>query len=95
MFDNTQSGLGPIKVYTSDNGGLSNEQIVEMALDRIIYIAYGTHPAIKEQARAFKDQMTNVLLHYVALAKKQERDTICQVLISNGHQDMANIIRRV
>ena len=94
MLDN-EMGLGPIKVYTSDNGGLSNEQIVEMALDRIIYIADGTHPAIKEQARAFKDQMANVLLYYVGLAKKQERDTICQILISNGHQDMANIIRRV
>ena len=94
MLDN-EMGLGPIKVYTSDNGGLSNEQIVEMALDRIIYIADGTHPAIKEQARVFKDQMANVLLHYVGLAKKQERDTICQILISNGHQDMANIIRRV
>ena len=94
MLDN-EMGLGPVKVYTSDNGGLSNEQIVEMALDRIIYIADGTHPAIKEQARAFKDQMANILVHYVALAKKQERDTICQVLISNGHQDMANIIRRV
>ena len=95
MIDNTDSSLGPVKVYTSDNGGLSNEQIVEMALDRIIYIADGTHPAIKEQARAFKDQMANVLLYYVGLAKKQERDTICQILISNGHQDMANIIRRV
>jgi|TARA_Y100000114_G_scaffold74076_1_gene67908 hypothetical protein len=94
MLDN-EMGLGPVKVYTSDNGGLSNEQIVEMALDRIIYIADGTHPAIKEQARAFKDQMANILVHYVALAKKQERDTICQILISNGHQDMANIIRRV
>jgi len=94
MLDN-EMGLGPIKVYTSDNGGLSNEQIVEMALDRIIYIADGTHPAIKEQARAFKGQMANILVHYVALAKKQERDTICQILISNGHQDMANIIRRV
>jgi hypothetical protein len=94
MLDN-EMGLGPIKVYTSDNGGLSNEQIVEMALDRIIYIADGTHPAIKEQARAFKDQMANILVHYVALAKKQERDTICQILISNGHQDMANIIRRL
>ena len=94
MLDN-EMGLGPVKVYTSDNGGLSNEQIVEMALDRIIYIADGTHPAIKEQARAFKDQMANVLLYYVGLAKKQERDTICQILISNGHQDMANIIRRV
>jgi hypothetical protein len=94
MLDN-EMGLGPVKVYTSDNGGLSNEQIVEMALDRIIYIADGTHPAIKEQARAFKDQMANILVHYVALAKKQERDTICQILISNGHQDMANIIRRL
>ena len=86
MFDNTDSSLGPVKVYTSNNGGLSNEQIVEMALDKIIYIADGTHPAIKEQARAFKDKMANILVHYVALAKKQERDTICQILISNGHQ---------
>ena len=87
--------LGVIEAKTTSFGGHPPEFWASRLTEKIVSHSENEDPHIKEQARAFKDQMTNVLLHYVALAKKQERDTICQVLISNGHQDMANIIRRV
>ena len=84
-----------VSVYTSNNGGHTNEQLVEMALAKLINISEDAHPAIKEQAKAFRDKIAYVMLQYIALAKKEERATIMYTLEKNGHSDMANIIRRL
>lgn len=84
-----------VSVYTSENGGHSNEQLVEMALEKLINVSDSAHPAIKEQANVFKNQIAYIMLKYITLARKEERATITHILDKNGHIDLANIIRRL
>lgn len=87
--------VGSIGVTTSDNGGLSSDQIAEMARKKIVYVSDDAPPAIKEQAQVFADRVEDVVRFYIDLAKREERGTICQTLRKAGHNDIADFIRRL
>jgi len=87
--------VGGISVATSDNGGLSSDQIAEIAKNKIIYVAENAPPAIKEQAQVFSEKVEEILRFYIDLAKREERGTICQTLRNAGHTDIAEYIRRL
>jgi len=95
MFDLGLTEVGAVNVVTSDNGGLSNDQIAEMAANKIVYVSDSAPPAIKEQAHVFSDKVHNILRYYVDLARREERATIVQTIKEAGHPDLANIIRRL
>ena len=50
-----------VNVMTSDNGGLSSEQITELALDKIVRVSQDAPPAIRDQAEAFKEEIRSVI----------------------------------
>jgi hypothetical protein len=87
--------VGSIGVTTSDNGGLSSDQIAEMARKKIVYVSDEAPPAIKEQAQVFADRVEDVVRFYIDLAKREERGSICQTLRKAGHNDIADFIRRL
>ena len=54
MFSvNTNTIVGQVGVATSDNGGLSTEQISELAVNKIVSISENAPEPIKQQAEAF------------------------------------------
>ena len=77
MFNVGVSQAGEVNVMTSDSGGLSNDQIAEMATNKIVYVSEGSPEEIRLQAEAFKDRVRNLLQFYVELARREERATIC------------------
>lgn len=87
--------VGSIGVTTSDNGGLSSDQIAEMARNKIVYVSEDAPPAIKDQAQVFADRVEEVVRFYIDLAKREERGSICQTLRNAGHNDIAELIRRL
>ena len=95
MFNLSLGEIGSVNVVTSDKGGLSNDQIAEMAANKIVYVSESAPPAIKEQAHVFSDKVKNLLRYYVDLARKEERATIVQQIKEAGQPDLANIIRRL
>jgi hypothetical protein len=60
-----------VNVMTSDEGGLSTEQLTELAMDKVINVADSAPPAIRDQAEAFRGSIENVLRHYIELARRQ------------------------
>ena len=86
---------GTVSVVTSDEGGLSNEQLAEMAKNKIVSVSETAPEPIKQQAHIFADNVQNILMFYIDLAKKEERATICNRLRTMGHPDLADIIRRL
>lgn len=86
---------GMVDVVTSDSGGLSSDQIAELARKKIVYVAEDAPPAIRDQAQVFADRVENVVRYYIDLAKREERATICQTLRNAGHSDIADYIRRL
>ena len=95
MFNVNVSQLGSVVVKTSEQGGLSNEQIADLAVDKIASVSEDAPPHLKEQAKLFKEQLKGIIHHYILLARKEERATIIQALGSSGHKEMAEYIRRL
>tara|TARA_R100000353_G_C6507988_1_gene195879 strand:- start:895 stop:1071 length:177 start_codon:yes stop_codon:yes gene_type:complete len=54
-----------------------------------------SHPLIAQQAEAFKESVSNVILFYMKEAIKSDRTTLIALLEQQGHQDMAEILRRL
>ena len=94
MFD-IGSDIGSVNVVTSQNGGLSNDQIAEIASNKIIYVSDEAPEPIRQQAEAFKDRVRNILQYYVELARREERATICNKIREAGQLELADAIRRL
>lgn len=86
---------GAVNVMTSSNGGHSPEQIAELCVDRLIRVADTAPPELAMQARAFKEQMLAVVLHYVRMAAVEDRATVIAKLEQAGAADVAQQIRRL
>lgn len=95
MFKVGVSQVGSVNVMTSDKGGLTNEQIADLAVDKIASVSEDAPPHVKQQAKLFREQLKGVIFHYLLLARKEERGTIIQALRSSGHKEMAEYIRRL
>ena len=95
MFNVNVSQLGSVIVKTSEQGGLNNEQIADLAVEKIASVSEDAPPHLKQQAKLFKEQLKGIIHHYLLLARKEERGTIIQALRSSGHKEMAEYIRRL
>jgi len=84
--------IGTVKVFTTVDRGFTPEEIAERALDKIIYVGEQSHPLILEQARAFKDSLRTVLIHYLREAQDNERITLAAKLRAAGHSNIADIL---
>ena len=95
MFEVNVGSVGSVNVVSSDNGGLSNDQIADMAANKIMYISDETPEPIRLQAEAFKDRVRNLVQYYVELARREERATICAKVREAGQHQLADAIRRL
>jgi len=87
--------VGTVGVMTSDNGGHSPEQVAELCVDKIISISDQAHPALQQQARAFREQLLKIVAHYIKMGAQQDRATVCAKLREAGFSDLADQIRRL
>jgi hypothetical protein len=95
MFELGISNVGSVNVMTSDKGGLTNEQVADLAVDKIVSISDEAPAHIRQQANQFREHLKKVMYNYLLLARREERGTIIQVLKSSGHKEMAEYIRRL
>ena len=96
MFQaNGQGNLGQVQVFTSNEGGHSPEQMADMAMNKIMVINEKAPPPIRDQAIAYRDNVRNVILYYLQQMAQSERTTIWALLRKQGHENMAEIIRRL
>ena len=88
-------GVTSVNVATSDNGGLSTDQIVELAADKLLNVAETAPQPIRDQAMAFQENIRIVLKQYIDLARREERGTIAQKIRESGQTELADLIRRL
>lgn len=86
---------GAVNVMTSSNGGHSPEQVAELCVERLISVSDNAPPEIAIQARAFREQMLAVVLHYVKMAAREDRESVIAKLEQVGSADVAQQIRRL
>ena len=87
--------MSSVNVMTSDEGGHSTEQLVELAMDKILRVSDTAPPVIKEQAEVFQSNIRHVLYHYLELARKEERASIAHKMAKAGNSEMAELVRRI
>ena len=91
----SSSEIGDALVFTSSNRGHSPEEMAEMALNKIMSVSETAPPVIRDQAFAHRQRLKEVLLFYMSKMCQSERTTIWALMKQQGHDDMAEIIRRL
>jgi|TARA_R110002126_G_scaffold77846_1_gene194117 hypothetical protein len=89
------SEIGNALVFTSDNRGHSPEDMAEMALNKIMMVSDSAPPVIRDQAYAHRQRLKEVLIYYMNKMCQSERTTLWALMKQQGHEDMAEIIRRL
>ena len=84
-----------VKVVTTNNRGLTVEEVAELCLEKIVSVADTAPPAIKDQAHAFKNQIRPILVFYMRQAVKSDRTTVYNIIRDAGHPDVAEFVRRL
>ena len=60
MFNVSFSEIWSVNVKTSHQGGLTNEQIADLAVDKIASVSDQAPPHVRQQAKLFKEQFAKI-----------------------------------
>jgi len=86
---------GDVNVQTTSGRGHTPEELSANAVAKIISISDHADPAIKRQAEAFRDRMFQVIVHTLEQAIKSDRTTLYNEFKKQGHDDVAEILRKL
>jgi hypothetical protein len=92
VFDAVSATIGNVMVMTTEGRGFTPEEIAERALDKIIYVGSEAHPAIRDQAEAFKDSIRQVLVHYMHEAVRSHNVTLVSKFKRAGYPELTSIL---
>ncbi len=96
MFDmEIKMSPGEINVQTTQDRGHTTQELSANAVNKIISIADTADPVIRQQAEAFKERMFYVIFHALNQAVESERTTLYNKFKKQGHDDMAEILRKL
>ena len=84
-----------VRVKTTDYRGFTPEEVAELCVKRIVNVSDEAPPAIRDQARAFERQITNIVAFYMREAIKSDRTTVYNALTDAGSPELAELIRRL
>ena len=96
MFDlEVKMEPGNINVQTTSERGHTSEELAANAVAKIINIADSADPVLRQQAEMFRERMFYVIVHTLNQAIKSERTTLYNEFKKQGHDDMAEILRKL
>ena len=84
-----------VYIQTTDNRGQTPEEVAERCVNKLIGISNNAHPAIKEQAHAYRKEMEKIIAIYMRQAIKSDRTTVYNAIKDSGNPKLAEYIRRM
>jgi len=84
-----------VGVRTTSKRGFTAEELAEQAAERIVSVSDSAHPALREQAHAFRGQVAKLVELYLKQAIRSDRTTVYNALNDAGHPELAELIRRL
>ena len=84
-----------VGVQTTNNRGFTPEELSVDCVQKLIRVSDSAHPAIRDQAKAFKTQMERTVAYYMRQSIRSDRTTVYNALIDAGHPQLAELIRRL
>ena len=90
-----ESNIGDVVVETTENRGLSPEELAERAVEQIVSVSSSVDPVVRQQAEAFKNRIYHVVLGIIKQAIRSDRTTLSNEFIQQGHPELADLLRRL
>lgn len=84
--------LGTVLVHSVSNRGFTPEELAEQALNKIIYVGDQSHPAIREQAQAYREHIREVLVFYMKRAVESRNTTLSNRFTEAGHPELIKLL---
>lgn len=84
-----------VSVSTTDGRGHTPEELAELCAAKLISVSDEAHPAIREQAKAFRAAIVHVVTRYMKEAVTNDRVTVYNALVDAGHPQLADAIRKL
>ena len=84
-----------VDVVTTENRGFSPDEVAERCVEKLISVSDTAHPAIRDQANAYKKHMEKVVAFYMREAIRSDRTTMYNAIKDAGHPELAEAIRRL
>jgi len=89
------AAVGNVMIATTSNRGHTPEELAERCAERLISVSQDAHPALRDQALAFKADITVLLTKYLKEAVTNDRVTVYNALVDAGHPQLADAIRKL
>jgi len=84
-----------VTVQTTEGRGFTPDEVAERCVSKLISVADTAHPAIRDQAKAYKAHMEKVVAFYMREAIRSDRTTVYNALVDAGHPELAEAIRKL
>lgn len=84
-----------VEIRTTEGRGFTPDELAEQCVQKIISVSDDTHPAVRDQARAFSKHIEKLIAYYMRQAIRSDRTTVYNALKDAGHPDLAELIRRL
>ena len=83
---------GDVKVMATSHRGFTPEEVAERALNKIIYVGSQTHPTIRDQAEAFRENIRKVLVFYMKEAVRSHNVSLVTKFKQAGYPELVKIL---
>ncbi len=94
-FEGVTLSPGIVEVQTTQHRGFTPEEVADRCLTKLLSVSDTAPPAIRDQAIAYKEHMSAVLVFYMKEAVQSDRTTVNNALLDAGQKDLAELIRRM
>tara|TARA_Y100000114_G_scaffold49293_1_gene44979 strand:- start:2983 stop:3273 length:291 start_codon:yes stop_codon:yes gene_type:complete len=84
-----------VNIETTNNRGFTPEETAERCVNKLIGISNNAHPAIRDQAHAYRKEMEKIIAIYMRQAIKSDRTTVYNAIKDSGNPKLAEYIRRM
>lgn len=84
-----------VSVMTTSNRGHTPEELAELCANKLISVSEDAHPALREQAKAYRAAIVHVVTRYMKDAVTNDRVTVYNALVNAGHPQLADAIRKL
>lgn len=92
MISDVETAIGTVRVMTTQGRGFSAEELAERALNQIITVGDNAPPVIAEQARAFREDLREVLIYYMREAMRSRNVTLASKFAGAGFPELVKLI---
>ena len=84
-----------VTVETTNKRGFTPEETAKRCVDKIVGISDNSHPAIRDQAHAYRKEIETIIALYMKQAIKSDRTTVYNAIKDSGNPKLAEYIRRM